>query len=108
MEDPETIWFLHRFPLAPQSKLPVWWLAFNEFHAVEFTEVDLESAVSALLDTVAQWTKPHPNSIKKTYEKIDNPRQIIEVGNCLAGAGCPVVLEQLNSEDIRLNPKTYA
>ena len=38
------------------------------------------------------------------HEGIDDPAQIIEVGNCLAGAGCPVVLDQLNSRDLRLNP----
>ncbi|MDE0701437.1 MAG: hypothetical protein OXH61_12055 [Acidimicrobiaceae bacterium] len=38
------------------------------------------------------------------HEGIDDPAQIIEVGNCLAGSGCPVVLEQLNSRDLRLNP----
>ena len=38
------------------------------------------------------------------HEGIDDPAQIIEVGNCLAGAGCPVVLERLNSRDLRLNP----
>ncbi len=38
------------------------------------------------------------------HDGIDDPVQIIEVGNCLAGAGCPVVLDQLNSRDLRLNP----
>lgn len=38
------------------------------------------------------------------HDGIDDPAQIIEVGNCLAGAGCPVVLDQLNSRDLRLNP----
>ncbi|MCY4163923.1 MAG: hypothetical protein OXE93_06895 [bacterium] len=38
------------------------------------------------------------------HEDIDNPAQLIEVGNCLAGAGCTLVLEQLNSKDLRLTP----
>ncbi len=38
------------------------------------------------------------------HEGINDPAQIVEVGNCLAGAGCPVVLDQLNSRDLRLNP----
>ena len=66
MEDPGTLWLLHWLLLAPKkSRLPVWWLAFNEFNAVEFTEDDLETAVSTLLDAVPEWPKPHPNSIGK-------------------------------------------
>lgn len=38
------------------------------------------------------------------HEGINDPAQIIEVGNCLAGAGSPVVLEQLKSHDLRLTP----
>ena len=38
MEDPGTLWLLHWLPLAPKPQLPVWWLAFNEFNAVEFAE----------------------------------------------------------------------
>ena len=66
MEDPGTLWLLHWLLLAPKkSRLPVWWLAFNEFNAVEFTEDDLRAAVSTLLDAVPEWPKPHPNSIGK-------------------------------------------
>ena len=66
MEDPGTLWLLHWLLLAPnKSRLPVWWLAFNEFNAVEFAEADLEAAVSTLLDAVPQWPRPHPNSIRK-------------------------------------------
>ena len=33
MEDPGTLWLLHWLLLAPnKSRLPVWWLAFNEFN----------------------------------------------------------------------------
>ena len=66
MEDPGTLWLLHWLLLAPKkSRLPVWWLAFNEFNAVEFAEPDLEGAVSTLLDTAPEWHRPHPNSISK-------------------------------------------
>lgn len=66
MEDPGTLWLLHWLLLAPKkSRLPVWWLAFNEFNAVEFAEDDLEAAVSVLLDAVPEWPKPHPKSISK-------------------------------------------
>ena len=66
MEDPGTLWLLHWLLLAPKkSRLPVWWLAFNEFNAVEFAESDLQAAVFTLLDSVPEWPKPHPNSINK-------------------------------------------
>ena len=38
------------------------------------------------------------------HEGINDPAQIIEIGNRLAGAGCPAVLEQLGSRDLRLTP----
>ena len=66
MEDPGTLWLLHWLLLAPKkSRLPVWWLAFNEFNAVEFAEADLQTAVLTLLDAVPEWPKPHSNSINK-------------------------------------------
>ncbi len=65
MEDPGTLWLLHWLLLAPPCHLPIWWLAFNEFHAVEFTEDDLHAAVNTQLDLAAEWRKPHPSSIKK-------------------------------------------
>jgi len=65
MEDPGTLWLLHWLLLAPPSHVPIWWLAFNEFHAVEFTEGDLQAAVDTQLDLAAEWRKPHTSSIKK-------------------------------------------
>lgn len=65
MEDPGTLWLLHWLLLAPPSRLPVWWLAFNEFNAVEFDEADLEVAAAIQLDAVAEWASPHPSSLKK-------------------------------------------
>ena len=38
------------------------------------------------------------------HEEIDNPAQIIEVNNQLAGAGCPIVLDHLNDPELRLTP----
>ena len=84
MEDPGTLWLLHWQLLAPPSLLPIWWLAFNEFHAVEFTERDLEVAVTLQLESVAEWTTPHRSSIKKdvgallrTYAPADRSRRIL-------------------------------
>ena len=65
MEDPGTLWLLHWLLMAPFSLLPVWWLAFNEFHAVEFTEDDLVAAVTAQLDATEGWGVPHPSSVSK-------------------------------------------
>ena len=84
MEDPGTLWLLHWKLLAPRSLLPIWWLAFNEFHAVEFTERDLEEAVTVQLESVAEWTVPHASSVKKdvgallrTYAPSDRSRRIL-------------------------------
>lgn len=65
MEDPGTLWLLHWLLLAPPSRLPVWWLAFNEFNAVEFTDGNLEVAIATQLEAVAEWANPHPSSLKK-------------------------------------------
>ena len=65
MEDPGTLWLLHWRLLAAPSRLPVWWLAFNEFNAVEFTSDDLEATTAIQLDATAEWANPHPKSLKK-------------------------------------------
>ena len=65
MEDPGTLWLLHWLLMAPRSLLPVWWLAFNEFHAVEFTENELEAAIVAQLDATGGWDVPHRSSVSK-------------------------------------------
>jgi len=65
MEDPGTLWLLHWLLLAPPSRLPVWWLAFNELNAVEFSDTDLAAAVAAQLEAGADWTPPHESSVKK-------------------------------------------
>ncbi len=66
MEDPGTLWLLHWLLLAPKkTRLPVWWLTFNEFNAVEFAEADLQASISTLLDGVPEWHRPHSNSLNK-------------------------------------------
>ena len=90
MEDPGTLWLLHWLLLAPPSRLPVWWLAFNEFGAVEFTDVELEAAVSAQLE-LSTWGAPHRSSIHKditallrTYapQERSNRRSIDDLLDC--------------------------
>ena len=65
MEDPGTLWLLHWLLLAPPSLLPVWWIAFNDFSAVEFDDDDLVGAVGAQIEAIAEWNAPHPSSLKK-------------------------------------------
>jgi hypothetical protein len=36
------------------------------------------------------------------HDGIDDPKQIVELGNRFAGAGCPKVLEQLSDPDLRI------
>jgi hypothetical protein len=56
-----TQWLLHWWLLAPKSHAPVWWLAFNEFPAVEFSLEQLEQFV---LDRVRD-CNPHASSVRK-------------------------------------------
>ena len=65
MEDPATLWLLHWWLLAPPCLLPVWWVAFNQFHAVEFSGEQLESVVLAQLELAVEWKTPHRSSIRK-------------------------------------------
>lgn len=65
MEDPGTIWLLHWMLLAPTCRLPVWWLAFNELHFVEFDEETLDAAVRGHLEASAWPAMPHQSSIRK-------------------------------------------
>lgn len=90
MEDPGTLWLLHWLLLAPPSRLPVWWLAFNEFGAVEFTEQELEAAVAAQLEA-STWGAPHRSSVRKdvtallrTYAPAEqtNRRSIDDILDC--------------------------
>lgn len=62
MELPGTHWFMHWLLLAPTSQAPAWWVAFNEFPAVEFTEEQLLQFVS---DRVSDFGAPNPTSVKK-------------------------------------------
>ena len=64
MEEPATLWLLHWLLLAPPCHLPVWWLAFNEFHAVEFDDGELEQVVLTQLE-VTGWRMPHTSSVRK-------------------------------------------
>lgn len=83
MEDPGTLWLLHWSLFSPRSLLPAWWIAFNEFHPVEFTDEDLEVVITGQLEAVSEWASPHPSSVKKdisalirTYAPAEKSRRI--------------------------------
>ena len=62
MELPGTDWLLHWWLLAPPSQAPVWWVAFNEFSAIEFTEEELLAFVT---DRLAGFGRPNATSLRK-------------------------------------------
>ena len=65
IEEPATLWLLHWLLLAPPCWLPVWWVAFNEFQAIEFDEDELERVILTQLQVAAEWKEPHRSSIRK-------------------------------------------
>jgi hypothetical protein len=62
MELPGTDWLMHWWLLAPMSQAPVWWIALNEFSAIEFTEEELTQFV---LDRVADFGNANASSVRK-------------------------------------------
>ncbi len=65
MEDPGTVWLLHWMLLARKSLLPVWWLAFNELHAVDFEDDILTGAITAQIEAAGTWPMPHHSALEK-------------------------------------------
>jgi hypothetical protein len=65
-EDVGTLWLLHWLLFAPKSRMPVWWSAFCEFGAVEFTQQQLTDFVIDQVATVSSWSPaPQNSSIEK-------------------------------------------
>ena len=56
-----THWLLHWWLVAPVSQAPVWWLAFNEFSGIEFSD---EQLTQFLVDRLRDW-----NPLRKAVEK---------------------------------------
>jgi len=65
MEDPGTLWLLHWKLLSPRSLLPVWWVAFNEFDAIEFDAAELETACRGVIASGTEWNEPSRSSLRK-------------------------------------------
>ena len=61
-ELPGTLWLLHWSLLKPPSSAPVWWLAFNEFPAIEFSAEELQHFV---WERTRDWTFTSESAIKK-------------------------------------------
>ncbi len=57
--------------------------------------VQMPDGLCEMLAVIALTTLGHD------HEGIDDPSQIIELGNRLAGAGCPALLKQLSNPDLR-------
>ena len=65
---------------------------------VDTRAVQLPDGLCELLAVVALATFG-PN-----HEGVDDPKQIIDLGNCLAGAGSPELLKQLQDPKLRTTP----
>ena len=59
--------------VGPPVSTAVWWIALNEFHAVEFDIATLETAVTAGLEAAGGWANPHLSSVKKDSERCYAP-----------------------------------
>lgn len=67
LEDPSTLWVLHWQAVSAKTTLPVWWATFNDFTALEFTEVEL---LRFCIDEIAStaWSQPNESSIQKDVD----------------------------------------
>lgn len=84
LEAPGTLWLLHWWLLRPPCELPVWWIAFNRFSSVEFTDDELVTFITDEIVRVG-WPLPHESSIRKdvscllrTYAAADHGRASLD------------------------------
>lgn len=63
-----SLWLLHWWMLQPVCLLPVWWLAFNDFEPVEFSEEDLLRFAIESISKSSKWSLPVEASIKKDVD----------------------------------------
>jgi len=68
VEAPGTFWVLQWWLLAPKTRAPVWWLAFNSFNAVHFTEPALTRYILGSIELTSGWTDVLESSIKKDVD----------------------------------------
>lgn len=77
LEDPSTLWLLHWNSLQLGCQLPVWWLSFNSFHAVEFSSEALQIFVVEQT-TASNWNFTNSKPIQKDVDcllKMYSPRE---------------------------------
>ena len=77
LEDPNTLWLLHWNSLQVVCQLPVWWLSFNSFHAVEFSSEALQIFVVEQT-TASNWNFTNLKPIQKDVDcllKMYSPRE---------------------------------
>ena len=67
LEDPASLWLLHWKLLHKKCHAPVWWVAFNDFTAIQFTESQLTTHVIELA-AAAGWPAVVEASIKKDVD----------------------------------------
>ena len=67
LEDAGSLWLLHWKLLSPICQAPVWWVAFNDFTALQFTESQLTAHVLELA-AAAGWPKVVEASVKKDVD----------------------------------------
>ena len=67
LEDPASLWLLHWKLLAPPCQAPVWWAAFSDFAARQFTESQLTAHVTHLA-AAAGWPAVAEASVKKDVD----------------------------------------
>ncbi len=63
-----SLWLLHWWMLAPPCLLPVWWLAFNQFEPIEFSDDILLSFVLNEIEYSGWPSVPVIDSIKKDVD----------------------------------------
>lgn len=67
LEDSGSLWLLHWKLLSPTCSAPVWWVAFNDFTALQFTEAQLTAHVLEL-SAAAGWPAVVESSVKKDVD----------------------------------------
>ena len=67
LEDTGSLWLLHWKLLSPSCQAPVWWVAFNDFTALQFTESQLTAHVLELT-AAAGWPTVVEGSVKKDVD----------------------------------------
>ncbi len=67
LEDPASLWLLHWKLLRRKCHAPVWWVAFNDFAAIQFTESQLTTHVLELA-AAAGWPAVVEASVKKDVD----------------------------------------